>query len=150
MWMRNSRLNRTTVNIRMFCPPVYYQWYTSLTNTLYDRGKTRFCCDSLLFDTFFHFSFFVFLLCLFGYSACTTTTYCANVNANVCASGSRAREKRNDHNRKSHTCVAPLVSASLGSSARHYSKSTWNTYTHSSRGMNSAKSGIGSPRVCFN
>lgn len=83
------------------------------------------CCLIL-----FHFSFFVFLLCLRSCSACTTTTYCANVNVNVCASGSRAREKRNDHNRKSHTCVAPLVSAALRSSARHYSKSTWNTHTH--------------------
>lgn len=117
---RNSRLNRTTVNVRMFCPPVYYQRYTSFATDTHSecvRGKTRFCCDSFLLFTI-NVAFFL-LFCLFFF-ACVAGARIRMLTVRMWASVLRPDlepEKREMINRKSHTCVM-LRSTRYGSSAR--------------------------------
>lgn len=142
--MKHSRLHRTTVNVRMFCPPVYYQRYTSFAtdNIQCVRGKTRFFwCDSVQ-SVFFSCS--CYLVDAHDYSMFANVLY-------VYASGSRASEKEKWSSQKSCSCVLAVC----GKHMKNVCYCIYSTYDADdsiqfSQNVRMRASRMGSPRVYLN
>lgn len=91
-----TRLNRTTVNVWMFCPPVYYQRNTFI---LPNERQTLTLRSLRVANRLLWF------VVAFLHGVRLFAVMCANERVCVCVCATR--EKRNDHNRK--TCTYAFV-----------------------------------------
>lgn len=114
LWMRNSRLNRTTVIVRMICPPVYYQRYTSLRQTLF-AGKTIILWLSFVVAAFFLYFCARCVRCLLAHTTVTD-------HVRVCLRINIQRKEKWSTKKYTHAFASAQVHEHLTLSTKQYSR----------------------------